>query len=252
MDRRTLLKGLTGTASLGCALCVAQAARAASVHWGYEGAEGPDKWASLDEGFAACGSGREQSPIDLTDPVRAVVRDVEIRWASSALKVVNNGHTIQANVDPGSVSVLGGKRFDLKQFHFHHPSEHTIAGQAFPMEAHFVHVAEDGALAVLGVMMAEGAAHETIGQVWDVMPTGKGEAMGEGTIVPGHLLPAGRAFYRYAGSLTTPPCSEIVTWTVYADPIQVSSAQIEAFAGIFEHNARPIQPVNRRFLLGNF
>ena len=253
MNRRKLLTGIAGTAAVaGCSLCLSAAARASSVHWGYEGEAGSEHWASLDEGYAACGHGQQQSPINLTDPVSAVVRDVEVHWAGSQLNVVNNGHTIQANTDAGSYSVIGGKRFDLKQFHFHHPSEHQIAGRSFPMEAHFVHAAADGALAVLGVMMAEGAANETIDKVWRVMPKSKGEASDADTIAPAHLLPASRAFYRYTGSLTTPPCSEIVTWTVYADPIEVSGTQVKAFAGLFPNNARPIQQLHRRFLLGNF
>lgn len=252
MDRRQLLRSAAGIAVAGCSLCLASAARASRGHWGYEGEAGPAHWAELDEGNAACGLGSQQSPIDLDAPVRAVVRDVEIHWGGSKLAVVNNGHTIQANTDAGSYSMIAGKRFDLKQFHFHHPSEHHIAGKPFPMEIHFVHAAADGALAVLGVMMAEGTANDTIGQVWDVMPSSKGEVSAPDMIAPAHLLPAGRAFYRYAGSLTTPPCSEIVTWTVYDEPIEASGAQIGAFAGLFPNNARPLQKLHRRFLLGNF
>ena len=254
MRRRNFLTSLGAAAVAGgCSLCAARIATAAEgQHWSYEGAEGPEHWAGLSEDFKVCGAGAEQSPIDLTEPTPGVLGDVAVDWQTSKLHVVNNGHTIQANMDAGSRVLIRGKRFDLKQFHFHHPSEHLLGGNAQPMEIHFVHAAEDGALAVLGVFMVEGEENETIGRVWKAMPQQKGETETDDTVVPGHLLPAGRSFYRYAGSLTTPPCTEVVTWTVYADPIEASAAQIATFAALYPNNARPAQPLNRRFLLSTF
>lgn len=255
MQRRTVLSLLAGTAAASaCPICLSQSARAAEskAHWGYEGHEGPANWAELSEDYAVCGAGAEQSPIDLTGRVPAVLSDLSVDWRDTKLAVVNNGHTIQVNTDAGSKIVLKGKTFDLKQFHFHHLSEHTVDGQSYDMEIHFVHAATDGGLAVLGVFVVPGDADDTIAKVWDVMPGEAGEVMADTRIAPSHLLPTSRSFYRYAGSLTTPPCSEVVAWTVYADPISCSQAQIDAFAALFPNNARPVQAMNRRFLLGNF
>ena len=255
MHRRAVLNLLAGTAAVGtCPLCLTQAAQAAEskTHWGYESHEGPAHWAELNGDYAVCGTGGEQSPIDLAGRVPAVLSDLSIDWRDTKLAVLNNGHTIQVNTEPGSAIALKGKRFDLKQFHFHHRSEHTVDGRSYDMEIHFVHAAADGNLAVLGVFVEPGDADDTIARIWDTMPSAVGDATADTRIAPGHLLPARRSFYRYAGSLTTPPCSEIVTWTVYAEPITLSQAQIDAFAALYPANARPVQALNRRVLLGNF
>lgn len=259
MKRRAFLRGAAGIGALtACSVCNSLIARAAGkgAHWGYEGEEGPKHWGDLSKDYAACGAGHEQSPVDLGKPVSSVLSDLSIEWGATGIDVVNNGHTIQANADPGSRVVQAGKAHKLAQFHFHHPSEHAVAGKRFPMEAHFVHAADDGALAVLGVFMEGGASGgpvvDTIDAIWKVAPKSKGKSKGSGKIVPAHLLPSDRAVYRYAGSLTTPPCSEIVSWTVFKTPIKVRQAQIETFAKLFPMNARPLQAINRRFLLGNF
>jgi carbonic anhydrase len=236
---------------LTCPVC-RRAAATPAAHWAYEGEAGPARWSELAGDYRACGAGHEQSPVDLGGGLRAEVGDVGIEWQPFPLAVINNGHTIQASVAPGSRIVLGGKAYALVQFHFHHPSEHTQDGRSFPMEVHFVHRAQDGGLAVLGVLMAEGAAHPTVATLWDAMPAEEGERHAATLIDARTLLPGKPAFYRYAGSLTTPPCSETVLWTVYAEPIEVSRAQIEAFARLFPNNARPVQALYRRFLLTNF
>lgn len=255
IERRTALTLLAGSAAaVACPICLAPSVRAAEsqAHWGYEGHEGPANWAELSEDYAVCGAGAEQSPIDLTGRVPAVLSDLSVDWRDTKLAVVNNGHTIQVNTDPGSSITVQGKTFELKQFHFHHRSEHTVDGRSYDMEIHFVHAAADGGLAVLGVFVEPGAADDTIAKVWDVMPNEPGDVMADARIAPGHLLPSSRSFYRYAGSLTTPPCSEVVTWTVYAVPITCSQEQIDTFAALYPANARAVQALNRRFLLGNF
>lgn len=146
IERRTALTLLAGSAAaVACPICLAPSVRAAEsqAHWGYEGHEGPANWAELSEDYAVCGAGAEQSPIDLTGRVPAVLSDLSVDWRDTKLAVVNNGHTIQVNIDPGSKIALQGKAFDLKQFHFHHRSEHTVEGQSYDMEIHFVHAAAD-------------------------------------------------------------------------------------------------------------
>ncbi|MBY0430110.1 MAG: carbonic anhydrase family protein, partial [Rhodospirillales bacterium] len=141
--------------------------------------------------------------------------------------------------------------YKLVQFHFHHPSEHLLSGKRFKMEAHFVHKAEDGRLAVLGVFIRPGAENAAYAPIFANMPEHEGpEKLIEGVKVnPADMLPAGRGYFRYMGSLTTPPCSEGILWSVFKDSLEASPAQIEKFAKLFPMNARPPQELNRRFLL---
>ena len=163
--------------------------------------------------------------------------------------VVNNGHTIQVNVDRGSGIVLDGTRYELLQFHFHHGSEHTVGGVRLPMELHLVHRSERGALAVVGVLLEEGAANATLTPIWERFPrrANWAAALPEAFEVAA-LLPAPRSAWRYRGSLTTPPCTEGVSWIVMTESVTLSAAQIAAFGAIHPRNFRPVQPLNRRTL----
>lgn len=220
--------------------------------WSYGGAKGPENWGSLDPAYQVCGDGVQQSPIDLAGNIRAQLPTINLNYVSGPLRIVNNGHTVQSNCPPGSILTLEGKRYDLKQFHFHAPSEHRVNGIAFDMEIHFVHAAEDGTLAVIGLMVRQGGTNKGLTSIVDGLPG----TIGQEVEVPGvnfwptSLLPRERTHYRYFGSLTTPPCTENVTWLVLKTPVQASAAQIGAFKAAFTANARPIQPRNRRFLLG--
>ena len=109
-------------------------------HWTYDGAaDGPAAWGTLSADFASCASGERQSPIDIASTVRIGLTDAVFHYGPSDLHVVNNGHTVQANVVPGYYIELDGERYDLLQFHFHVPSEHVVDSHSFAMEMHFVH-----------------------------------------------------------------------------------------------------------------
>ncbi|MGQ0664959.1 MAG: carbonic anhydrase [Pseudomonadota bacterium] len=260
--RRSVLKLLgTGAAAL-CPVCyqltVARAAApgapagggaAHHPHWGYEGAGAPEHWGSLEPQFKVCELGMEQTPIDLAGAIRAELGGVEVAFGDMPLRIVNNGHTIQVNCAPGSAARINGTRYELLQFHFHHPSEHLLSGKSFELECHFVHRSGAGDLAVVGVFIKQGAHNEALAPIWDAMPREAGPERTAGTVRPADLLPRARGYFRYAGSLTTPPCSEGLTWTVFKDPIEASSEQIRRFAQLFPMNARPVQAVHRRFLL---
>jgi carbonic anhydrase len=249
MHRRQVLKMFGGLAL--CPLC-APAGFAAGHHWSYEGETAPDKWGSLDAANGTCSSGTQQSPIDVTGPVHAQQRRLNIRWNKHPESMVNNGHTIQLNFSGGDTLNVDGRTFALTQFHFHHPSEHRVDGQPFAMEAHFVHAGEAGALAVVGVLVAPGKANAVFNKIVSTMPAEEGEPIpADPAIDPNGLLPLRRAYYRYEGSLTTPPCSETVNWIVLAEPIQVAESDIARFAKLYPMNARPIQNRNRRFLLSS-
>lgn len=251
MDRRSFLKGAAGACVCGsCGGSVAEALAGEGAHWTYEGAGGPKEWGMLSPEYAACSMGREQSPVDLSKPVAAILGDPVTAWRPVPLRVQNNGHTIQVDCAGGGHVMLDGVQYDLIQFHFHHPSEHSVGGAFFDMECHFVHKAADGSLAVLGVMIAKGAADPTIEAVWQAMPAKAGESVtANGMLDPSRLLPKDPVTFRYAGSLTTPPCSEVVQWVVFRQAITASAEQLAAFAKMFPNNARPVQPLHRRRLL---
>jgi carbonic anhydrase len=255
LDRRQALRTLAGAAAAVCPICQALAEEKkadahAGPHWSYEGEGGPENWGELSADFRVCSLGMEQTPIDLKRTIRAETGAVEPAFRQMPLTILNNGHTIQVNCAPGSRSMISGQAFDLLQFHFHHPSEHLLSGQALDLELHFVHKSEAGQLAVLGIFIRPGAENAALAPIWAAMPKEAGEPQQIGTnIDPAALLPANRQYFRYKGSLTTPPCSEGVLWTVFKDPIEASSEQIRQFAELFPVNARPIQSLNSRFLL---
>jgi len=220
------------------------------MKWGYKGDIGPDRWGDLSPEFKLCKTGKSQSPIDIRETKKSRLPEIDFHYADTRLNVVNNGHTIQVNYDPGSYIVYDGRKCELLQFHFHTPSEHLFNGQAYPMEVHLVHKCEDGGLLVIGVMMDEGAEHELIRKVWEVMPSQEGEVTKEDVKVNAmDLLPAARGYYTYSGSLTTPPCTEGVKWIMMKEKIEVSKEQIEKFKSLYDVNARPVQPLNERVVL---
>lgn len=257
MNRRRLLQAMALGAVGTCPVCLS-AVRAwagdPGPHWSYEGEAGPEHWGELSPDFRVCELGLQQSPIDLTGAIDARLSDLELSYRSIPLKVVNNGHTIQVNCAPGSSLTLDRRTWQLVQFHFHHPSEHLVDGQPFAMEAHFVHVGEDGDYAVIGVFLAPGRENPVLEPIWQVLPHQAGDtAVPEGVwIEPAGLFPADRRLYRYYGSLTTPPCTERVVWSVFRAPVEVSPEQIRSFAALYPMNARPVAPLNRRFLLETF
>jgi carbonic anhydrase len=245
MRRREVLKLFAGLAL--CPLC---APSGFAADRSYEGAGGPDKWGELDAANKACSIGGQQSPINIGETIKAQLQPLKIAWGKSAESILNTGNTIQINMPDGSTMSGGGGSFRLQQFHFHRPSEHTINGANFPMEAHFVHANAAGNLAVVGVLMTTGRTNKAFNTIVLTMPNRTGsQVKAEASVDPNAFLPPKRNYYRYAGSLTEPPCSETVDWFVLSDPIQVSEADINSFARLYPKNARPVQSDNRRFVL---
>jgi carbonic anhydrase len=221
------------------------------THWGYEGHHGPKYWGTMNSDYATCKNGVNQSPIDLTELIEAELPPLGLAYKPGGTEVINNGHSIQVNYQPGSNLSIGEQVFELKQFHFHTPSENQINGHSFPLEVHLVHVDKDGRLAVVAVLFKEGEKNQTIKNIWDAMPNTAGEKNMLQTIISAdNILPTHQDYYRYNGSLTTPPCSEGVTWLVMKQPLSVSKQQIKKFESLLRHpNNRPIQPVNARPVL---
>jgi carbonic anhydrase len=235
-----------------CSLLVSTTSFAeGKTHWGYSGHEGPEHWAELNAEFGTCASGKNQSPINLTGMVEGKLPGMKVNYKAGGKEVVNNGHTIQVNYEPGSTITVAGKTFELKQFHFHSPSENTIEGHSYPMEAHFVHADKDGNLAVIAVMFKPGKHNAELEKAWAHMPHEVGASHKLDSMVNANvLLPHSHDYYRFNGSLTTPPCSEGVNWFVMKYYDTASQAQIDKFIHAMHHdNNRPVQPINARVVI---
>ena len=250
MNRRDALKAFAELAAL-CPLCQAVFA-AEGAHWSYEGATGPAKWGDLDSADKVCSIGLQQSPIDIVAPIKSQLPPLKLSWAKAADTIVNNGRSIQLNFAQGSILAVGDKKYNLMQVHFHRPSEHMVAGKSYPMEAHFVHRANFGSgLAVVGVLMSTGSSpNKAFAKVVATMPAKEGEPVkADPDFNPNALVPRRLTYYRYSGSLTTPPCSETVEWLLLTTPITVADSDVAAFAKLYPMNARPVQRDNRRYVL---
>ncbi len=220
-----------------------------SAHWDYVGENNPESWAQLKPEFAKCGSGKRQSPIDIRDGIRVDLDPVAVDYKSGGFRVVDNGHTVQVNVAAGNSIEVGGRRYDLIQFHFHRPSEERVNGRQFDMVVHLVHRDLEGHLAVIAVLLDRGSSLQAIQSVWNNLPLERGEETAAQTLLnPGDLLPLERNYYTYMGSLTTPPCSEGVLWLVMKKPMPISAEQIGIFARLYPMNARPIQSASGRLI----
>lgn len=224
------------------------------AHWTYKGESGPEKWAELCPDYSGC-SGTKQSPIDLNgDQFNEELEELILSYSSGTeLNATNNGHTVQVNIANGSTFMLDTIPFELKQFHFHCPSEHTLSGKVFPMEVHLVHLSEAGAIAVVGILFEEGEENAFLSTIINELPVSADSTVTSTTNVDvNSLLPKTKNYYKYTGSLTTPPCTEGVNWFVMKTPISASKEQIEKFISMMPaHNARPVQPLNERTIGSN-
>lgn len=218
-------------------------------HWSYSGELGPKAWGGIRPEFSLCGNGKRQSPIDIRDGIAVDLEPVQFDYRASGFRVIDNGHTVQVNIAPGNFIHVRGKRWELVQFHFHRPSEERIDGRQFDMVAHLVHRDPEGQLAVVAVLLERGAAQPVVQLVWNNLPLEKGEEFAAPVVMDlNHLLPPDRRYYTYMGSLTTPPCSEGVTWIVMRQPVPLSQQQIDIFSRLYPMNARPVQQAAGRLI----
>ncbi|MDO9072308.1 MAG: carbonic anhydrase family protein [Rubrivivax sp.] len=228
----------------------AKGAAAHAPHWDYQGGSGPEAWGALKPEFSLCTTGQRQSPIDIRGGFAVDLEPVNFDYQASRFAVLDNGHTVQVELAKGNAIEVGGKRFELQQFHFHRPSEERIDGRQFEMSLHLVHKDEHGRLAVVALLFDKGPAHPVLQQVWNNLPLERGEAApARAPLELSALLPVDRRYYTYMGSLTTPPCSEGVQWIVMRHPVTLAPEQIEIFARIYPMNARPLQSASGRRIL---
>jgi carbonic anhydrase len=169
----------------------------------------------------------------------------------SPVSIFYNGHTLEQEWEPGSKLTIGSNTFELAQFHFHTRSEHTISGKRYPMEIHFVHKqSTSSAIAVVGVLVEAGAENPMIKLLSTDLPTEVDEEYKSNTpVLLSGLMPANKGYFYYSGSLTTPPCSEVVSWYVLKNPIQASTKQINAIQQIISDNNRPTQALAGRTIV---
>jgi carbonic anhydrase len=235
------------------AIAAAEAHRAGAdghdVHWAYGGDTGPESWGMLKPEFKTCMMGKRQSPIDIRDGIKVQLEPIQFEYRQTPFKVLDNGHTVQVNLEPGNSITVLGRRYDLLQFHFHRPSEERINGRQYEMVAHLVHKDMDGKLAVVAVLMDQGMAHPMVQLVWNSLPLEKGtEQHSPAMLDMNMMLPESKQYFTYMGSLTTPPCSEGVLWMVMKQPATLSREQINVFARMYPMNARPIQSAAGRMI----
>ena len=216
--------------------------------WTYDGATGPDHWAQLGGAAALCGSGQRQSPVDITGQPQQRFSRIKLNYNSVTATIQNTGKTVRiAPQDGGSID-LDGTPYTLKYIDFHSPSEHAIAGHHATMESQFVHEDAKGDKLIVAVLYDVGVADPMLGSLWTYLPPDPGQPLplSDLLINAQDLQPATNDFYVYSGSLTTPPCTEGVTWMIYSSPLSVSAEQADAFERLIGPNARPVQPQDNR------
>ncbi|MFJ2297587.1 carbonic anhydrase [Oerskovia paurometabola] len=224
--------------------------------WSSEGGTGPEHWGEIASTCASTPTSR-QSPVDI--PLRSLTESRKVKapvldYERAAFTVRDTGETIQGDLTTvGSNAItLDGTRFELRQFHLHTPSEHTIDGEPAAMELHLVHQSAEGRLAVLGVLLELGRENAALAGFFDAIPSAAAATSSVAPrpveINPAHLVPGWSDLIRYDGSLTTPPCSEGVLWNVYERPRTISTSQLAAFTAVHPENSRPVQPLNGRSL----
>jgi carbonic anhydrase len=242
-----MLLRLTALALIGLSF----SALADAPHWDYKGHAGPAHWSTLDAGFKECGVGHVQSPIDIRNasPDKAAP-DLQFGYSAQPLRILNNGHTIQVNETAGTLNV-GEHRYQLVQFHFHSPSEERINGRSYDMVAHLVHKDDTGKLAVVAVLFKLGHENAALKPVLNNLPIAAGpeHVIDSIKLNVADLLPAQHGYYHFMGSLTTPPCSENVSWYVLKQAVELSAAQLKTFHRLYNHNNRPIQPRGGRSIV---
>jgi len=222
--------------------------------WGYEGGTGPLHWGEMEQDHdkhLMCREGVHQSPIDINKVLGFERKKLHIHYYETSTQIINNKHTILLKYEPGSYVEWGNEVFELIQFHFHHPSEHRLKGTSFPMEIHLVHKASDNEYVVLAVLVKLGEQNPHIQKLWDTFPEEIDRFLihKKKKITAENFLPDSKSYYHYTGSLTTPPCTENVTWLILEEPIEISREQLEYFQNFIDHNARPIQKLHHRVII---
>lgn len=219
--------------------------------WDYKGKNSPENWGKISQEFAACATGKMQSPIDISDFTKSTnEHKITFSYKATPKVEINDGRTIEVQFNKGAYVDIDGHKYDLVQFHFHSPAEHLLQGKEYPLEMHLVHQDKDGHLVVVGIWFKEGKENKILDSVWKAMPKKAGEEAKVSNVDLQKLMPKNMNFFHYEGSLTTPPCTEGVSWFILKQPLEVSKEQIKKFQQVInEPNNRPVQPLNGRKII---
>ncbi|PIT54170.1 hypothetical protein BHC44_04875 [Snodgrassella alvi] len=224
------------------------------THWGYQGDNAPENWGKMADA-QTCTTGKTQSPIDIfASKTNQKLPKLKFNYRHADIKqIVDNGHSLQFNFGSNSTLTHNNKTYTLVQFHAHEPAEHTINGIRYPLELHFVHQSADHSNLVVAVFVEEGKENSYFEKLSVFKKLAKNGSENTDIIFnPAHLYPQQHKYYRYTGSLTTPPCSEPVIWILFRQPISLSKAEIEEISHYLpKNNNRPIQPLNNRIIENN-
>jgi carbonic anhydrase len=223
------------------------------MKWGYEGDKSPKHWGNLSREFKVCKTGTKQSPVNINISKTEKTEKnsfLKFNYRSSIINLINNGNSIQQNYDEGSSINVSGEDYQLVEFHFHSPSEHTVNGKFYEMELHLVHKNDVDQYAVIGIFIETGEENSFFKKFWDNMPKEEGWKYQSNSekINAEKLLPKNKSFYMYDGSFTRPPCTEGVKWFVFSNPIQISNDQLAKFKKLYDRNIRPTFPLNKRII----
>ena len=215
--------------------------------WGYSAADGPARWAELSSNYAVCGTGGDQSPVDIAGYQVADDPPPVFAYEGSSTHLEHLDTTVHVQFAGRNLLTLAEGDYVLRQIHWHTPSEHQVDGRSFPMEMHLVHGRGSGEFAVAGVFYELGAADEPLQQLIDAVPSGATSSTDHVDLRAADFAPDGSSYFAYHGSLTTPPCSEVVSWLVMRERRTLSEAQLAALRGLTNgDNSRPVQPLNDR------
>ena len=198
-----------------------------------------------------CESGQRQSPIDIRQTTRQVLPPLEVSYQTMPLKLDNDGHTVRVRFGKGSVLRIGNETYTLQQFHFHTPGGDKIAGEEFPMAAHLLHKSQSGQLLAVVVLFRTGQENALLQTLLPMIPAKQegSRVRANVSVNANRLLPSNLSYFRYAGSVTAPPCTEGVDWIVIKQPLHVSSDQLARYRQHFQDNARAVQPLHQRLVL---
>lgn len=236
--------------ALALGMGAAVAAAQSGAPWEYTGKSGPLNWHKLDPAYKACGSGHQQSPIDIRGArLDRKLAPIEFHYLAGLITLTNDGHTIRASMAHGGYMVANGVRYELESFEFHHPSEHPVKGKLSDMDVHLVHRSAGGKIAVIAIRFTveRGDPNAVMAALWPHLPATAGATEKVTDYVSaGGFLPQDRGYWTYTGSLTTPPCTEGVQWFVMQQPLTMNPDQLHAFQSIFKVNSRPIQDTHGR------
>lgn len=228
-----------------------KSSKAEDKDWRYSGDHGPDKWGSLSNEFQLCSTGVQQSPVILDNTIPAALKPLKRLQKFPLKSIAYKEHSLQIDAGTGNMMVLDQKPYQLKYLILHLPSEHQIKEKSFAAELQMLHEDKNGRKVMIAVLFEEGSANPVMEKLLGSLPkegeSSKAIAM---RITPADLMPVKQAYYRYSGSLTTPPCSEGVQWIIMKEPLKLSKAQIEALqSALGGPNHRPVQDPQGRMIL---